>query len=61
LRERKRVGGHREPAPEAGQEAEVLADRYPGFGEFGEFGEFGDKLDPTRVFANDYLDRVLGR
>jgi hypothetical protein len=55
LRERKRVGGHREPAPEAGQEAEVLADRYPGF------GEFGDKLDPTRVFANDYLDRVLGR
>jgi hypothetical protein len=36
----------------------VLADRYPGFGEL---GELGDKLDPTRVFANDYLDRVLGR
>jgi L-gulonolactone oxidase len=36
---------------------DVLAARYD---HFEEFAAVRDKLDPTRVFANAYLDRVLG-
>jgi FAD-linked oxidoreductase len=34
-----------------------LAERYP---RFGDFTALRDRLDPTGVFANPYLDRVLG-
>ncbi|MGH3738907.1 MAG: D-arabinono-1,4-lactone oxidase [Micromonosporaceae bacterium] len=34
-----------------------VADRYP---HFGDFLAVRDRLDPERVFANDYLTRVLG-
>jgi L-gulonolactone oxidase len=37
--------------------AEDLAPAYP---RFGEFLAVRDAVDPDRVFANDYLDRVLG-
>ena len=39
------------------QTAESLGPRYPGWAEF---RQTRDRLDPTRRFANDYLDRVLG-
>ncbi|MDI1459611.1 D-arabinono-1,4-lactone oxidase [Catellatospora sp. KI3] len=39
------------------QHAESLAASYP---RFADFRAVRDKLDPQRVFANDYLDRVLG-
>ncbi|WP_230686830.1 D-arabinono-1,4-lactone oxidase [Catellatospora vulcania] len=39
------------------QDAGTLAPTYP---RFGDFLAVRDKLDPERVFANDYLDRVLG-
>ncbi|WP_417498505.1 D-arabinono-1,4-lactone oxidase [Lysinimonas soli] len=39
------------------QEAEELASRYP---RFGDFVSVRDRLDPDRVFANPYLERVLG-
>jgi FAD-linked oxidoreductase len=39
------------------QDAESLAARYP---RFGDFLAVRDRLDPDRVFANPYLDRVLG-
>jgi FAD/FMN-containing dehydrogenase len=37
--------------------AENLAPSYP---RFGDFLALRDRLDPDRLFANDYLDRVLG-
>ncbi|BCJ72683.1 FAD-linked oxidoreductase [Catellatospora sp. IY07-71] len=39
------------------QDASTLAGSYP---RFGDFLAVRDKLDPERVFGNDYLDRVLG-
>jgi len=39
------------------QDAASLAERYP---RFAEFTALRDRLDPDRVFANDYLRRVLG-
>ncbi|MEE1940931.1 D-arabinono-1,4-lactone oxidase [Streptomyces sp. TRM 70361] len=39
------------------RDAEYLAGVYP---RFGEFTALRDRLDPTRVFGNDYLRRVLG-
>lgn len=39
------------------QRAETLAARYPGWSEF---QVVRDRVDPGRVFANGYLDRVLG-
>lgn len=39
------------------RDAAALAQRYP---RFGDFLELRDKLDPDRVFTNDYLNRVLG-
>ena len=39
------------------QEAEELATRYP---RFGDFTAVRNRLDPERLFANPYLDRVLG-
>lgn len=39
------------------RDAEYLAEAYPGFGEF---TALRDRLDPDRVFGNDYLRRVLG-
>jgi L-gulono-1,4-lactone dehydrogenase len=38
-------------------DAAALAERHP---RFADFVAVRDKLDPTRVFANAYLDRVLG-
>jgi L-gulonolactone oxidase len=38
-------------------DAAALRDRYP---RFDEFVALRDKLDPTGVFRNAYLDRVLG-
>lgn len=38
-------------------DAGTLAERYP---RFGDFRAVRDRLDPDRVFANAYLDRVLG-
>ncbi|CAN5589343.1 D-arabinono-1,4-lactone oxidase [soil metagenome] len=40
------------------QDAAELATRYP---RFADFRALRDRLDPDRVFANAYLDRVLGR
>ncbi|MBH0024675.1 FAD-binding protein [Salinibacterium sp. SWN248] len=40
------------------RQAESLAAAYPGFNEF---LSIRDRLDPGRVFANDYLRQVLGR
>lgn len=39
------------------RDAEYLAGVYP---RFGEFTAVRDRLDPDRLFANDYLRRVLG-
>ncbi|GAA2818058.1 D-arabinono-1,4-lactone oxidase [Kitasatospora paracochleata] len=39
------------------RDAEYLASVYP---HFGDFTALRDKVDPSRVFANDYLRRVLG-
>ncbi|MGW7438701.1 D-arabinono-1,4-lactone oxidase [Streptomyces sp. NPDC054849] len=39
------------------RDAEYLAEVYP---RFGEFTALRDRLDPDRVFGNDYLRRVLG-
>nr|WP_030902682.1 D-arabinono-1,4-lactone oxidase [Streptomyces sp. NRRL F-5126] len=39
------------------RDAEYLSGAYP---RFGEFTALRDRLDPDRVFANDYLRRVLG-
>ena len=39
------------------QDADALAASYP---RFADFGALRDRLDPERVFANDYLRRVLG-
>ncbi|CAM5541525.1 FAD-linked oxidoreductase [Streptomyces spiroverticillatus] len=39
------------------RDAEYLADAYP---RFGEFTALRDRLDPDRLFGNDYLRRVLG-
>ncbi len=39
------------------QDAASLAARYP---RFGDFTAVRDRLDPERVFANPYLERVLG-
>ena len=38
----------------------TAADLEPLYPRFGEFLEMRDRLDPDRVFANDYLRRVLG-
>lgn len=38
-------------------DAELLRTRYP---RFDQFVRLRDQLDPTGVFSNDYLDRVLG-
>jgi L-gulono-1,4-lactone dehydrogenase len=38
-------------------DAEALRPRYP---RFDDFVALRDRLDPTGVFTNDYLDRVLG-
>jgi L-gulono-1,4-lactone dehydrogenase len=37
------------------------ADLAPAYPKFGEFLKLRDRLDPDRVFTNDYLDRVLGK
>ncbi|MGY3679174.1 FAD/FMN-containing dehydrogenase [Streptomyces sp. TE33382] len=39
------------------RDAEYLAGVYP---RFGEFTAVRDRLDPDRLFGNDYLRRVLG-
>lgn len=39
------------------QDASYFATAYP---RFGDFRAVRDKLDPARIFANEYLDRVLG-
>ncbi|MGW3622479.1 D-arabinono-1,4-lactone oxidase [Streptomyces sp. NPDC000880] len=39
------------------RDAEYLAEAYP---RFGEFTALRDRLDPERLFGNDYLRRVLG-
>jgi len=39
-------------------DAAALEQRYP---RFGDFQAVRDRLDPERVFANPYLDRVLGK
>ncbi|MFD7259024.1 D-arabinono-1,4-lactone oxidase [Streptomyces sp. NPDC059874] len=39
------------------RDAEYFAEAYP---RFGEFTALRDRLDPDRVFGNDYLRRVLG-
>jgi FAD-linked oxidoreductase len=38
----------------------TAADLAPAYPRFGEFLALRDRLDPDRVFANDYLGRVLG-
>ncbi len=38
--------------------AEDLAPAYP---KFTDFVKVRDRLDPARVFANPYLDRILGK
>lgn len=39
------------------RDAEYLASVYP---HFGDFTALRDKVDPGRLFTNDYLRRVLG-
>jgi FAD-linked oxidoreductase len=51
------VGGRPHWGKLHGLGAGELAARYP---RFGEFTSLCDRLDPTGVFANAYLDRVLG-
>jgi FAD-linked oxidoreductase len=38
----------------------TAADLAPAYPRFGDFLDVRDRLDPNRVFANDYLNRVLG-
>jgi FAD-linked oxidoreductase len=38
----------------------TAADLAPAYPRFGEFARLRDRLDPDRLFANDYLRRVLG-
>jgi FAD-linked oxidoreductase len=38
----------------------TAADLAPAYPRFAEFCALRDRLDPDRLFANDYLDRVLG-
>jgi FAD/FMN-containing dehydrogenase len=38
----------------------TAADLEPAYPRFGDFLAVRDRLDPDRVFTNDYLDRVLG-
>ena len=38
----------------------TAADLAPAYPRFGDFLAVRDDLDPDRVFANDYLERVLG-
>ena len=40
------------------RDAAYFADAYP---RFADFCAVRDRLDPDRVFANAYLDRILGR
>ncbi|WP_243469580.1 D-arabinono-1,4-lactone oxidase [Klenkia marina] len=51
------VGGRPHWGKEHGLDAARLAERYP---RFGEFVAVRDRLDPTGVLTNAYLDRVLG-
>jgi L-gulonolactone oxidase len=51
------VGGRPHWGKLHGLDAVTLADRYP---RFGEFTALRDRLDPTGVFGNAHLDRVLG-
>ena len=51
------VGGRPHWGKLHGLDAVPLAARYP---RFGEFTALRDRLDPTGVFSNAYLDRVLG-
>jgi FAD-linked oxidoreductase len=51
------VGGRPHWGKLHGLDAEVLRERYP---RFGEFVAVRDRLDPSGVLANPYLDRVLG-
>ena len=51
------VGGRPHWGKLHGLDAAVLRTRYP---RFGEFVALRDRLDPTGVLANAYLDRVLG-
>ena len=51
------VGGRPHWGKLHGLDASVLRTRYP---RFGEFVALRDRLDPTGVLANAYLDRVLG-
>jgi FAD-linked oxidoreductase len=39
----------------------AAADLAPAYPRFAEFLKVRDRLDPDRIFTNDYLDRVLGR
>jgi len=39
----------------------TAADLAPAYPKFGDFLTVRDRLDPDRVFTNDYLDRVLGK
>jgi FAD/FMN-containing dehydrogenase len=51
------VGGRPHWGKLHGLDAEVLATRYP---RFAEFVALRDRLDPSGVLSNAYLDRVLG-
>jgi L-gulonolactone oxidase len=51
------VGGRPHWGKLHGLDAISLAERYP---RFGEFTALRNRLDPTGVFGNAYLDRVLG-
>ena len=50
-------GGRPHWGKEHGLGADALRARYP---RFDDFTAVRDRLDPGRVFANAYLDRVLG-
>jgi L-gulonolactone oxidase len=51
------VGGRPHWGKLHGLDATTLRERYP---RFGEFTALRDRLDPTGVLSNAYLDRVLG-
>jgi FAD-linked oxidoreductase len=51
------VGGRPHWGKLHSMDAAALRERYP---RFGEFVAVRDRLDPAGVFANNYLDRVLG-
>jgi L-gulonolactone oxidase len=51
------VGGRPHWGKLHGMDAASLSERYP---RFAEFTALRDRLDPGGVFANGYLDRVLG-